>query len=231
MEANLVGAQNLCAQFRNHLSIDRDDTSLDIIVSLTTTADAGIREELVQANRLIGIVVCLLVFNALLVRILGIGVVAGGAGTLAVLRFLAIGARSLIIGTVGVVATTLIRTIARTIGARSLIIGAIMVDRLVRLVSTARLVAFLTGLTIAALLTRLVAAAGLIAALTRLTVAAIVVVRARTIAPLLPGIAALQTRAEALGTEPTLIVVLSVVTGTLAGIVYGTLSSVNTRTR
>ena len=66
MEQHLVSAQYLGTQFGNNLAIDLNDACCDELVSLTTAADTCISEELVQTERLIGIVVLLLIFNTLL---------------------------------------------------------------------------------------------------------------------------------------------------------------------
>ena len=114
VELHLVGAQDLRAELGNHLSVDGDHTSLDELIGLATAADTGISQILVQTNGLVGIVIDLLILDALLQAILCIGIVVSGMGTLAI-RFL---------GTIrGIaIATLAIRTVA---GTASLLTGLI----------------------------------------------------------------------------------------------------------
>ena len=77
VELHLVGTQDLGTQLCYHLTIHGDDTSLDKLISLTTAADTCIGQEFVQAQRLIGIIVDLLVLNALLQAVLSIRIVVG----------------------------------------------------------------------------------------------------------------------------------------------------------
>ena len=75
MELHLVAAQHLGAQLSHHLTVYGDNASLDELVSFTTAANAGIGEELVQTDWLIGIIVLLLILNTLLEAVLGIRIV------------------------------------------------------------------------------------------------------------------------------------------------------------
>ncbi len=84
VEAYLVGAEHLGAQLRNNLSVDSDDAGLYELIGLTTAADTGIGEELVQTYRLVGVEVLLFVLNAFLQRILGIGIIGLTVGLVVV---------------------------------------------------------------------------------------------------------------------------------------------------
>ena len=75
MELHLVAAQHLGAQLSHHLTVYGDNASLNELVSFTTAANAGIGEELVQTDWLIGIIVLLLILNTLLEAVLGIRIV------------------------------------------------------------------------------------------------------------------------------------------------------------
>jgi hypothetical protein len=66
VEHHGIGAHNLGTQFGNHLTIDRHDSCLDELVSLSTAAYTGVSQELIQTNGLVGIVILLLIFYTLL---------------------------------------------------------------------------------------------------------------------------------------------------------------------
>ena len=75
VEHHAIGAQDLCSQLGHNLAIDLHDTCRDELIGLTTAANTGVSQELVQAKGLIGIVILLLILNALLHAILRIGIV------------------------------------------------------------------------------------------------------------------------------------------------------------
>ena len=77
MELHLIGTQDLGSQFCDDLTIHGYDTCLDELISLTTTADTCVCQELIQTQRLIGIIVDLLVLNAFLHAILSIRIIVG----------------------------------------------------------------------------------------------------------------------------------------------------------
>ena len=254
METDGIGTHHLRAQLGDHLPVDSDHTCLNELVGLATAANAGIGQELVQTNGLVGIEVLLLILNALLQRVLGIGIVVGRmltetALTLAVattlliatltllvaaLLTLTIATRTLLIATLTLLVTAalLIATLARLIALTTLLTGLIA--------TLTRLIAILTGL-IALALTAILIVAWTIATtlltvvilwLTRLiaTLTGLEIIGTRTIAALL-GRLALQTGTEALGTEAPFIIIVVFETGTLIARRNGTLPGVNTWTR
>ena len=76
VELHLIGAQHLCSKFSYNLTIYGDYSCLYIFVSLSTAADTCIGKILVEANRLIWVVVLLLILDTLLHAIFCIGVIA-----------------------------------------------------------------------------------------------------------------------------------------------------------
>ena len=66
MEHHLIRAEHLGAEFGNYLTIDLHHASLDKLISLTTAANTGIGEELIQTHGLVGIEVLLLIFDTFL---------------------------------------------------------------------------------------------------------------------------------------------------------------------
>ena len=192
MELHLIRTKHLGSQLGDNLAIDGDYTCLDELISLTTTADACISEELVQTNRLIGIEVLLLVLNALLHAVFRIRIVVGRTGT-ETSGTLGLSITALLLP-VRFISTLLTRLIAPTLLAR------LITTLLARLVATARL--------ITTLLTRLVTTllAGLITTLT--TVIIIRLIGFIRLLIIVTGlIAALLTR---------LVTTAIVVTGTIA---------------
>ena len=87
VELDLIGAEDLGSELGDHLSVDGDDAGLDELIGLATAADASISQELVQTYGLVGVVVDLLVLDALFQAVLCIGVVVSRTGAL-VVRFL-----------------------------------------------------------------------------------------------------------------------------------------------
>ena len=236
METHLVGTQNLRAQLGDHLSVDGDDACLDELVGLATAANAGIGEELVQTQRFVGIIVNLLILNAFLHRVLGIGIVVGRAGTLAVgllailslltIRLLAI----LLVGLVAVGGTMLVATLTGLI-ATLLLTGLVATHVAILVIARTIAALLLTGLV--ATLATFLAVAGTVATLrlTRLVATLAVIVVTGTVTAWLTAHAALlKSGAETFGTETALVAVLSVVTGAVAAVIGGTLPGVDTGT-
>ena len=246
MEADLIGAQHLGTQFGHHLTIDGDDTCLDELIGLTTTADTGISQEFVQTNRLIGIIVLLLILNTFLQAVFSIGIIAGSVGTItatllaiATLALLAIAALALLIAaTLLTIATLTGLTVAATLLTVATLTGLTVTATLLTIATLTGLVAAtllaiatLTGLIATFLALSLLVVTGAIAFLLTIlgtgTIASLVViVVTRTIATLM-GLAilalrltrtALQTCAKALRTETALLLILITVIAALTGV-------------
>ena len=150
VEQHLVSTQYLGTQLGNNLAIDLYDTCCDELVSLTTTADASISQELVQTQGLIGIVVLLLVLDALLQRVLSIGIVA--RSVLAIAATLLTIATTLVVTTTLLIATLLVATTLLTV-ATTLLIAATLLTVTTTLLTVLRTLAVLWTLLIASLLT------------------------------------------------------------------------------
>ena len=144
MEHHRIGAQHLGSQFCHNLTINSDDTSLDKLICLTTTANTCIGKELVQTKRLVRINVDLLVLDTLLHAILSVRIVVS--------RMLA---RTFFIGITRLAIRFLITTLALLVSTALSLTG--LIASLTLLVST------LTGL-----ITAFLALARLIATLTLL---------------------------------------------------------------
>ena len=225
MEADNISAQHLRSQFGDHLAIDGNDTCLDEFVSLTTAANTGISQILIQTDGLVGIEVLLLILDALLHAVLGMRIVIGCTGTLIEGAVVAIR----LIEAALLEATTLLTITAALLVATLLAITAtLLVAALTGLVATTLLVAALftflvIGLLAVRLVIRLIA---LVVATTLLIAAALLVTALLTIAATLLVAAALlvtalltrgitlQSSTKALGTEAALIVV-TVISGTI----------------
>ena len=112
MEFHFIATFDFCTQFCYDLSVHRNHTSRNKLISLTTRANACISQELVQTNRFIGIDKLLLVFNLFLLTILGIRIVVS--------RTWALWTAVCIVSST-IVATTSIRIETRTLRTISLI--------------------------------------------------------------------------------------------------------------
>ena len=238
MELHLIRAEHLGTQFRYDLTIHRYNTCLDELICLTTAADTCISQELVQTKGLIGIEVNLLILNALLHRILSIGIVIGSTLTWALLetaatiRFaitsllgtLAIATLTLltITTTLRTLAVTTLRALTITATLRTLAIATL---RALTIAATLRTLAITTlrALTIAATLRTLAITA--LALLTIFTLLGIIVVTG-TITTMLLRCATLQTCTKTFWAETSLVIVAAIIR-TLIG---WTLSGVNTWT-
>ena len=255
VETDVVGAHHLGTQLVDNLTIDSHHTSLDKLVGLATAANTGISQELVQTDGLIGIEVLLLIFNTLLQRILGIGIIARRTLTIAaLLRTLSIATTLLTVTAALLVATTLliaalltvasallIATLLRTLSIATalLVTAALLITTLARLVTTLLAVGLLivTGTITTLFSLTLLVVAGTIAALltilgtgtiaTLLIATLLIIVVTGTIATVLRS--ALQTCAKALGTEAALVLILITVIATLLSELWTWL--VNTWTR
>ena len=75
MECNFIRTEHLCTEFCYYFIVDLDCASLDKLISFTARAYTGIGEILVQTDRLIRVDVVLLVFYALLKRVLCVRVI------------------------------------------------------------------------------------------------------------------------------------------------------------
>ena len=185
MEHHLIGAEHLGAKFGNHFPIDLHYACLDKLIGLTTAANAGIGEELVQTNGLIGIEVLLLILDTFLQRILGIGIIAAAL-------LLAITA-TLLIATALLIATTRLLTVATALLITATLLLAITA-RLLPIVATTLLLAIASTLLItaarliAALLFTFIIIAGTIATLLTRLIATLLIIIVRTIATLLAGL-------------------------------------------
>ena len=226
VETDVVGAHHLGTQLVDNLTIDSHHTSLDKLVSLATAANTGISQELVQTDGLIGIEVLLLIFNTLLQRILGIGIIARRTLTIAaLLRTLSIATTLLTVTAALLVATTLliaalltvasallITTLLRTLSIATalLVTAALLITALARLVTT-----------LARLVTTLLAVDLLIVTGTKTTLFSLtLLVIAGTIAALLTILGT--------GTIATLLVatlLIIVVTGTIATVLRSALQT------
>ena len=218
MEMHHISTEHFGAQFRHHFSIDSHDTSLNEIVSLTSAADTSIGKELIQADRLVGVIVLLLIFYALLLTILGIGIIVGRTlteptlGTLAItsLRTLAVTTlRTLTIAALRTLAVTSLRTLAvtslRTLAIaalRALTIAALRTLSIAATLLITLLVAFLivTGAEPTLLLTRLIATALLITAITTIIICTRTITMLRSLS--------LQTGTKTFRTESTVIILI-----------------------
>jgi hypothetical protein len=238
VEAYSISTQHLAAQLSNDLTIDGYDTCLDELVGLTTAANTGIGQKLVQTNGLVGIKMFLLVFYTLLQAILGIGVVATGALLTETATLLAV-ATTLVTTLLTIATLTLVTALTRlTITALTLVTAlltglaitalTLVTALLTRLAITTLLTGLITFLTrlitllalsllikvgTIALLTRLIAAlTGLITLLTRL-ITLLTILCTRTEAALRGT--ALQTGTETLRTETTFLLILIAIITTL----------------
>ena len=167
---NVLGG-NLHTEFGDYLAIDLDKALLDVFISHTARADAGVGHELVQANLHVGINRGLLIDDAL-----GLGREAHlGLRTLLALGTLLEATGTLLIAALALLITTLallIATLALLVTALALLIAtlALLVTTLALLVTTLTLlVTTLTGLITT--LAGLVTLTGLITALTGLVAA------------------------------------------------------------
>ena len=227
VEHNAVGTQHLGAEFGHYIAIDRHHAGLDELVSLTTTAHSGISQKLVQTDRLVGVVVFLLVLNALLHAVLGTGVVVSCTRTeSARTTLLAITATLLSITATGLTVAAALLTIATLVltvaGLVTTLLGALSVAA-TWLVAT--FIIIVTGTIAATLLvvaasllitivTGLIATTLLVTAM--LLIAAIVLTIAGTIGAL--GCTTLQGSTEPFGTEAALVVLMVVITATLLSV-------------
>ena len=255
VETDVVGAHHLGTQLVDNLTIDSHHTSLDKLVGLATAANTGISQELVQTDGLIGIEILLLIFNTLLQRILGIGIIARRTLTIAALlrtlsiattlltvtAALLIATTLLIAALLTVAATLLIATLLRTLSIATalLVTAALLITALARLVTTLLAVGLLivTGTITTLFSLTLLVVAGTIAALlsilgtgtiaTLLVATLLIIVVTGTIATVLRS--ALQTCAKALGTEAALVLILITMIATLLSELWTWL--VNTWTR
>ena len=231
VELHLIGTQHLGTQLGHHLTVHGDNTCLDKLVGLTTAANTGISQELVQTDGLVGIEVLLLVLYALLHVILSIGIEARSVLTVST-------------GTLLIATALLITATLRAVTALTLLVAAALGS----ITTLALLVATLTGL-IASLVVIPIAGTGLVAAILLAGLISSLVVVAITgtglIATLLPVLltgtglvaslviivvtgtgliatlrgSALQTGAEALRTETALVLILiTIVTALLCAV-------------
>ena len=74
VEEHRVAAQHFVSQFSNDFAVHRHYAGLNVLVGVTTRANDGVGEELVEANGLVGIVRLFFVVNALLARVETLGV-------------------------------------------------------------------------------------------------------------------------------------------------------------
>ena len=158
---------NLHAEFGNDLAIDFDKALLDVFISHTARADAGVGHELVQAYLHVGIDSWLLIDDAL-----GLGCEAHlGLGTLALGTLLVTALLALLVAAL----------LALLVAALLALLVATLLALLVTTLLTGLITALLTGL-ITALLTGLVTAllTGLVATLALLIAALALLVTALT---------------------------------------------------
>ncbi len=215
-ELDVVGAEHLRAEFRNHFAVDGDCSVLYVFVGFAAAAYASVGKELVKTDGFVGVDVLLLIFNALLQAVFCIRVVVGGAATLeallitaavvetaltlitatvetalawliASLRGIIIVVRTVTALLTGLVAALL--TVAIVTGAIALLAGLIA-SLLTVVVVTGAIASLLTGL-IASLLTVVVVTWAIATLLTGLITALLaVVVVTRTVATLLARLVA-----------------------------------------
>ena len=172
VELHLIGAEHFGAQLGNHLTIDRDYTCLDELISLPTRAHSGIGQIFIQTNRLIGIDVFLAILNALFHAVLGIGVVVGRAGTETAGTIVAITAAVVVATTVVIAATIVVAALLTVATLLTAIAATVVVTTLLTTVTT------LLTVIVAGLVTTLFGIAGLIAALFIIVAGAIATLRA-----------------------------------------------------
>ena len=231
VELHLIGAQHLCSKFSYNLTIYGDYSCLYIFVSLSTAADTCIGKILVEANRLIWVVVLLLVLDTLLHAIFCIGVIArsvlaesatllaiSSATALLVAASLLISSALLAISatTALLVAATLLESTALVLGIESTLLLVISILLLAitsaLLISSALLaISATTALLVAAATTLLVAASLLItsALLALWVVASLVVVISWTIRRAL-WCTCLKSCSESFGAESAFVLLRSV---------------------
>ena len=230
METHLVSAKDLCAKLCNNLAVYGHYTCLYELISLTAAAYTGIGEELIQTQRLVGIVVDFLVLDTLLHAVLGIGVVSRR-----VLTLLLIWSRSAIRGTallaVLIIPWGTIASLARLTISAARLLAILIIAGLTRLIAARLLtIGTLTRSTSIRRTLLTIAAARSLAILivTRLAW----LIAARLLAVVIPAwtvsgalrCATLQTCTKSFRTETALIIIIK--TRTLIG---WTLSCVNTR--
>ena len=153
VELHLIGAEHFGAQLGNHLTIDRDYTCLDELISLPTRAHSGIGQIFIQTNRLIGIVV-------------------GRAGTETAGTIVAITAAVVVATTVVIAATIVVAALLTVATLLTAIAATVVVATLLTTVTT------LLTVIVAGLVTTLLGIAGLIAALFIVVAGAIATLRA-----------------------------------------------------
>jgi hypothetical protein len=153
VELDIIGTEHLGAQFSDDLSVDRDNTGLYELISLSATADTGIGQELVQTYRLIGVVILLLILNALFQAILSIGIVVGR--TLLIIWLLVRGVRiiwSITIRFVSLLVTTLTLLIPTLLaGLVTTLLAGLVATLLARLIAALLLPELITTLLLAGL--------------------------------------------------------------------------------
>ena len=107
VELHNISTEHLGTQLLYYIAINSNSTCLDKVISLATTAYAGISQVFVQANRLIGINMLFLILDTFLQAIFCIGIIIGSTLTVATLRTLLVTATLLIAATRSTVATAL----------------------------------------------------------------------------------------------------------------------------
>ena len=159
MELHLVSAGDLRSQLRHHLAVDGHHACLDELIGLPAGADASVRQELIQADWLIGVDALLDIIYAFL----GIVVSVAGVETMSLRAVAALSVAAttrvairaaiavvviaistagvVVVTSTGLVAAFLLAVVARMVTAALLVRPALSSTR--RVVIIARLIAFL----------------------------------------------------------------------------------------
>ncbi len=89
VETNLVGAEHFGAEFGDHLSVDGDYASLNVVIGIAAAAYTCVGEVFVEAHGCIGVELCIFVVYTPFVEALLIVVVVAGTEGSALLRSIA----------------------------------------------------------------------------------------------------------------------------------------------
>ena len=178
VELHLIRALHLHAKLRCHYAIDGDNTSLDKLIGFATRANARIGQIFIKTDRLVGVNVLLLVLDALLHAILGIGIVS---------LALAIAALTLLIATLALAIATLAGLVATLTGLIATL--TLAVATLAGLITAITLV--VVTRTIATLALAVATLAGLVTLAGLITAILLIIVIARTITTLSGLVAAI----------------------------------------
>ena len=230
VELHLVGAQHLGSEFGNHLTINGDHSCLYVFVSLSTAAYTCICKILVEADRLIGIVVFLLVLDTLLHAVLGIWVIAWSVRTESSALLSIATTTALLVATALLsISTALLLSISATTAllvATALLITtalSLRIESSILLLTVATALLSISSallLSISATTALLVATALLLSISTALLTVAAALLRLRIISSLVIIswtirrallCTSLQSRSESFGTESAFVLVSSVI--------------------